>query len=134
MKNTLFSASTATGVLALFALTTVPASASCGQSNDSSKSNPAAYASALRAFGRMKAKARAIHASHPDDTTAAAASIIGFWHTVFLVDPEGGYSTAGPNVFDEGFDSWHSDGTETLNDISPPPTGNVCMGVWNQTG
>jgi hypothetical protein len=65
---------------------------------------------------------------------AATPSIVGYWHIVSLVDPDGGYSTAGPNVFDEGFDAWHADGTETLNDISAPPTGNVCIGVWSQTG
>ena len=36
-------------------------------------------------------------------------------------------------ISDQGFDVWHSDGTELLNDTPPPATGNVCVGVWTQT-
>jgi hypothetical protein len=46
----------------------------------------------------------------------AQASIVGLWDIRFL---------AGDQVVDEGFDVWHSDGTETLNDTPPPVTGNV---------
>jgi hypothetical protein len=67
-------------------------------------------------------------------TQDAMPSIVGFWHSIFLLDPNGGYYTAGANVFDEGFEQWHSDGTEAYNDIAPPVTGNVCLGVWTQTG
>jgi hypothetical protein len=38
-------------------------------------------------------------------------------------------------VFDFGTVQWHNDGTELM--ISggrPPSTGDVCMGVWEQTG
>ena len=41
--------------------------------------------------------------------------------------------TSGGQVTDVGFDAWHSDGTETLNDVSPI-SHNVCLGVWVQTG
>ena len=52
-------------------------------------------------------------------------SIVGLWKVEFLIDGE---------VFDRGFDAWHADGTETLNDSVPPTSGNVCLGVWDQTG
>ena len=35
---------------------------------------------------------------------------------------------------DVAFDAWHSDGTEILNDYTNPIEGNVCLGVWQQTG
>jgi len=52
-------------------------------------------------------------------------SIVGLWHVRFLVDG---------NVFDEAFDAWESGGTEVLNDAQASATGNVCLGVWRQTG
>ncbi len=34
----------------------------------------------------------------------------------------------------QGFDVWHSDGTEILNDNSVvPAAGNVCVGIWKRT-
>lgn len=59
-------------------------------------------------------------------------SIVGLWHVCFLTD-------AGATVFDEGFDMWNEGGTETLNDILPPPlppnsAGAICLGVFKQTG
>lgn len=52
-------------------------------------------------------------------------TIVGFWDVKFIVD----------NVtVDEGFDQFHADGLEILNDTSPPPTGNVCLGVFEKTG
>lgn len=52
------------------------------------------------------------------------AIIVGLWQVTF---------TSGGQVTDVGFDAWHSDGTETLNDVSPI-SHNVCLGVWEQTG
>ena len=57
------------------------------------------------------------------------ASIVGFWHVLFI---------SGGQTFDEGFDQWHSDWTEILNDNAPPApsngTGNICLGVYKKTG
>jgi hypothetical protein len=55
----------------------------------------------------------------------SSAPIVGLWNIKF---------TSGNQVVDEGFDAWHGDGTETLNDTPPPVTGNVCLGAWTQTG
>lgn len=115
---------------ALLTAAAASANADCGIHKSS---NAAAYQSAVKSFARIKAESQAAQTRQPRDSSATP-SIVGLWHTIFLVDPNGGYYTAGPNVFDEGFDQWHSDGTETLNDISAPPTGNVCLGVWAQTG
>ena len=65
----------------------------------------------------------------PTSGPGADPSIVGLWH-VFLV------SVGQP--FDEGFDQWHSDGTEILNDTAPPQpangAGTVCLGVYKKTG
>jgi len=52
-------------------------------------------------------------------------SIVGLWKATF--------SSAG-KVVDVAFDVWHEDGTEVLNDYTDPIEGNVCLGVWEQTG
>jgi hypothetical protein len=52
-------------------------------------------------------------------------TIVGLWDVKFMSDNQ---------LFDEGFDQYHSDGTEILNDIPPPVSGNVCLGVWARTG
>jgi hypothetical protein len=52
-------------------------------------------------------------------------SIVGLWKITFV---------SGGQVVDQGFDQWNIGGTEILNDTPPPATGNVCLGVWVQTG
>jgi hypothetical protein len=51
--------------------------------------------------------------------------IVGLWNVTF---------TSGGETVDVAFDAWHSDGTEILNDYTNPIEGNVCLGVWEQTG
>jgi hypothetical protein len=53
------------------------------------------------------------------------ASVEGLWQVTFSSDGA---------VVDMAFEVFHSDGTEMLNDITPPAEGNVCLGVWVQTG
>lgn len=53
------------------------------------------------------------------------ASIVGLWQVTY---------TSGNTVTDMAFEAFHSDGTEMLNDVTPPAEGNVCLGVWTQTG
>jgi hypothetical protein len=36
-------------------------------------------------------------------------------------------------VIDDGYATWHSDGTEIMNSGRAPITGNFCMGVWKLT-
>jgi hypothetical protein len=66
----------------------------------------------------------AIH--DPDDDQGT--SIVGLWDVTFLFGN-------GPDVFDRGFEQWHSDGTEFTMDVAvPPAAGNICVGVWKQVG
>lgn len=53
-----------------------------------------------------------------------AATIVGLWNITF---------TSGGQVVDQGFDVWHSDGTELLNDTPAPATGNICVGIYART-
>jgi hypothetical protein len=53
-------------------------------------------------------------------------SIVGFWHFKMLI---------GGNVIDAGAQQWHGDGTEVMDSgVRNPLIGNVCFGVWKQTG
>jgi hypothetical protein len=55
-------------------------------------------------------------------------SIVGLWDVTLLLGD-------GPTVYDRGFEQWHADGTELLVDTAVPPSlGNVCVGVYKQTG
>jgi hypothetical protein len=54
------------------------------------------------------------------------ALIVGLWHVKFVSNGQ---------LYDEGFDQFHSDGTEILNDDGVPPAeGNVCLGVFKKVG
>ena len=59
---------------------------------------------------------------------ASDTSIVGLWFTTF-------YAGDGPDVWDQAYEQWHSDGTElALDNAVPPSLGNVCVGVWKQEG
>jgi hypothetical protein len=65
-----------------------------------------------------------------EGTLVGEASIVGLWHIQFL-SPDG-------EVVNEGFDQFHSDGTEILNDIHQPTpangSGTICLGVFESKG
>lgn len=99
------------------------ADAQCGVSL---KHNQVAFNAASPLF------AAALPATAERTTTQEASSqngddqtIVGLWDVKFISDNQ---------VVDEGFDQYHSDGTEILNDTPPPATGNVCLGVYENTG
>jgi hypothetical protein len=52
-------------------------------------------------------------------------SIVGLWHAVHKVNGK---------LFFQSWDQWHEDGTEIEDADIPPTTGNMCLGVWQQTG
>ncbi len=41
---------------------------------------------------------------------------------------------ADQSIFNDTFDTWHSDGTEFESAFLAPASGDVCVGVWTQTG
>lgn len=65
------------------------------------------------------------------------ASIVGMYSIQFLSMGNTKHSPSIPDgaVLDFGYVQWHSDGLEFFNSGGrAPATGNVCMGVWTQTG
>lgn len=67
---------------------------------------------------------RLVLASDRSGRDEESASIVGLWKIQFLL-PDG-------TVFDDGYATWHSDGTELMNSGRPPMTGSFCMGAWKQ--
>jgi hypothetical protein len=94
---------------------------------------PNATACSLPGFAALRGPATLPPALFPppDQSLAAPAPgeggvpIVGLWNVTFI---------SGGEVVDQAFDAWHSDGTEILNDYTDPIEGNVCLGVWAQTG
>lgn len=52
----------------------------------------------------------------------------------FKLVSEGSNGIPDGTVVDQGFVTWHNDGTEIMNSGRPPITGNFCLGVWQHTG
>ena len=69
-----------------------------------------------------------VSVSPAEFTESSGASIVGLWTVTFFFGD-------GPDVFDRGFEQWHSDGTEFTMDVAvPPAAGNICVGVWKAIG
>jgi len=101
--------------LALGIVFTAGANAQCGPANKA-KSAAVLLNSTSRPAARPKASS---------GVTTTPGAITGLWDSIF---------TSGGQLVDEGIEQWHSDGTEILNDIPEPASGNVCLGVWMQNG
>jgi hypothetical protein len=112
----------AVAVLACCALLPASATASCGRPANAGAAAISPASPLLQRLGPVQQAAASTGASGP-------ASIVGLWHVIFV---------SGGQLFDEGFDAWHSDGTEILNDTAPPQpangAGTVCLGVFKKTG
>jgi hypothetical protein len=63
----------------------------------------------------------------PSPFEAANATIVGVWHVIYT-------NSADQSTFNDTFDTWHSDGTEFESAFLAPAGGNMCVGVWKQTG
>jgi hypothetical protein len=70
-----------------------------------------------------------------DDEAATphGPSIVGTWKEKWI--SEGSEGIKDGTAFDASYSQWHSDGTEiNVSGLRPPITGDVCVGVWIQTG
>jgi hypothetical protein len=72
------------------------------------------------------------HDSREDRKDSERAEIVGLWKFQFVAEGNSGMPPDGA-VIDQGFVTWHRDGTEIMNSGRPPITSNFCMGVWRQT-
>jgi hypothetical protein len=119
-------ARTLVGCIAVCTMFAAGARAQCG----SVPPQVAALAPGLGAMQRpaiiwpeaLSQQAESIQAQGED---ASDAPIIGMWKATYV---------SGGMTVDVGFEQWHSDGTEILNDTPPPASGNVCLGAWEKTG
>ena len=117
----------ALAALALWAWSPAPANASCNRAAHPGETNHIDFASAAQPLGW----ARGLSVEEKTSDDGDEPSVVGLWH-VALLNPDG------MTNFDEGFDLWHSDGTEEFNDnANPQPangSGSVCFGVYKKTG
>ena len=80
---------------------------------------------------------------HQEDEDFNGHAIVGLWHVIYTATE----STSGrlpvpvippgpPSSFQflESFKTWHADRTEFENAFLPPAAGNICFGVWKDTG
>ena len=63
----------------------------------------------------------------PNPIVGANSSIVGLWHVIYTNGTDG-------STFNDTFDTWHGDGTEFESAFLAPAGGDVCVGVWKQTG
>ena len=70
---------------------------------------------------------------HNSDGDSDRPRIVGLWKVKFVSPNTPGTNDGMETVIDEGYATWHSDGTEIMNSGRPPITGNFCMGVWEKT-
>ena len=76
---------------------------------------------------------------HADGDSKEHATIVGLWHVLYTATydnnfPPGGPYPPTPFPFLESFKTWHADGTEFENAFLPPVGGNICFGVWKDSG
>lgn len=107
----------------VLATTVVPhARAECGGLGKSIK--PASFSLSANS-GRM---VRAAFDGDSDD-----ASIVGMWHAVLTAHAMNGQAIPA-TVVDNSLTIWHSDHTDIIVSDRPPQDGQVCLGVWEQSG
>jgi hypothetical protein len=114
-------AASAIAVLAAITLFSASANATCSSSRATRPVLVLPQAQLFRALQPMQSE------STNKTKDVGNASIVGLWHVKFVA--------SNGDLYDEGFDQFHSDGTEILNDDGVPPAeGNVCLGVFKKIG
>ncbi len=68
---------------------------------------------------------KAVINSEGDRDRQEEAAVVGLWNITVTSDGA---------VILRGFEAYHSDHTEIVNEFHDPRTGNVCLGVWEQSG
>jgi hypothetical protein len=92
---------------------------------------PTFATAACGSFGAtgIKASIKLPALAHPDldfPPSPFGSTIVGLWHVT--------YTGPGDSLFNDTFDTWHADGTEIESAYLAPAGGNMCVGVWAQTG
>ena len=68
------------------------------------------------------------------DDDSDRGGIVGLWKIKFTSKGNTGIGIPDGAPIDDGYATWHSDGTEIINSGRVPKTGSFCMGVWKRTG
>jgi hypothetical protein len=68
------------------------------------------------------------------DDDSDRAAITGLWKVKFTSKGNTALGIPDGAPIDEGYATWHSDGTEIMNSGRVPKTGSFCMGVWKKSG
>jgi hypothetical protein len=68
------------------------------------------------------------------DDDSDRAGIVGLWKVKFVSKGNTGIGIPDGAPLDDGYATWHSDGTEIMNSGRAPITSSFCMGVWKRTG
>lgn len=110
-------------ILLCSALYSTSANASCASPAGRKSMLASAQESLIQPTDMQASDPNSIEAERDDD------AIVGLWHIRFL---------QGDVVFDEGYDQFHEDGLEVLNDNpspgAPNGSGDVCLGVFKKVG
>jgi hypothetical protein len=124
MKWKISALTVALGVIALGTSFAPVARAGCGS------------LSGLQSKGSVKPSAFLLGAGQSADLGfgSGEASIVGLWRVKVVSVGNQAAGLPDGTELDQGYSSWHSDGTEILNSGRDPSTGNFCLGVWKQTG
>jgi hypothetical protein len=116
---------TLTAGLALFFVYVSTARADCGVDLFSKLPAAAALRAPLPTTAMHSGKQDDKDWFKDDDAGPFGLRVVGLWATTV---------TQGQTVLLRGFDVYHSDHTEVLNEFHDPRTGNVCLGVWKYVG
>jgi len=104
------------------------ASAACAAKGAKSPLNASNLFEMPKAASAIESQVQDFVAEQRGNDDDKEASIVGLWSITYFV----GRSN---DIWDQGFEQWHSDGLELSNDNAVPPSlGNVCVGVYKQIG
>ena len=109
--------------------------AGCGYSPSEAPTAPARpQQKSSEAQGKFRRASLVLVSSHGRDwdDDSDHAGIVGLWKVKFV--SKGNTGIPDGTMIDEGYATWHSDGTEIMNSGRPPITSSFCMGVWKKTG
>ena len=110
------------------------AGSGCGFYNGSAPSAPDRPEKKSSQMNGEPGKGSQVPASAQDlrsEFEGGGAGIVGLWSVTFT--SEGSSGIPDGTVIDQGYATWHADGTEIMNSGRPPISGNFCMGVWRPT-
>jgi hypothetical protein len=111
--------------------------AGCGYSPSEAPARPTAPQQKSRETSRHFRLASLVMVSGRErnlEDDSDSVGIVGLWKVKFVSKGNTGIGIPDGAPLDDGYATWHRDGTEIMNSGRVPKTGSFCMGVWKQTG